>query len=241
MRAFCVTPEVAMTMKVMRWRSRVQVPPTVLMFTPSASQIAALPATIGTLTALASLTLQSNHLEVLPKAVSKLVNLVDLVVRSESLSRFHSPTTPPRNHRSPFAPPHPRLPVPQVDDNELGTFPGVLANCTALEWISATSNLLTGIPTVVLKLPSLTWLDARNNHIESVPKKMSTLTNLRSLTLELNPLSLAKPDVFRAMADAGSLSCLPVCLSVYLVGWLVGWGCGVGMRGWGVEWGGLGR
>ncbi|MFC1820860.1 leucine-rich repeat domain-containing protein, partial [Thermodesulfobacteriota bacterium] len=183
-----------------------------------------IPASIGDLTELQSLTISGNQLTgTIPPELGNLSNLTALWLDSNQLTG----TIPPElgnlanltvlwldsNQLTGTIPPElgnlSSLAVLELDSNQLtGTIPPELGNLTNLQYLRLDSNQLTGsIPPELGNLVNLLYLYLLNNQLTgSIPSELGLLTNLQRLNLPTNQLSGPIPPELGNLANLQHLS-----------------------------------
>jgi len=145
------------------------------------NHITKLPPWIGELRQLNHLILWANPLQALPRALTNLQRLRQLVI----LNPLNSQVAGLR-----FIAPLKNLEVLVLCDIELRTFPNWLLNLSNLEFLYLFGNRLKSVPSGIANLRKLKRLELNNNRLEDLPASLLGLTNLRELRLDNNLLPI---------------------------------------------------
>ncbi|MHA1192340.1 MAG: leucine-rich repeat domain-containing protein [Promethearchaeota archaeon] len=136
-----------------------------------------LPESIGNLSSLEVLILESNHLKTLPESIGNLSSLKRLDLRSNQL------TTLPESIGNLSS-----LKELWLENyNRLTTLPESIGKLTSLEELNLGNNRLSTLPESIGNLSSLKELSLKNNELTTLPVSLWRCKNLESLDLNNNP------------------------------------------------------
>jgi Carboxypeptidase regulatory-like domain/Leucine rich repeat len=141
-------------------------------------KLTALPADIGSLKQLQSISAQGNALANIPKEIGGLWHLKTLILSNNSLTTLPDELTQLDS-----------LTDLDVSNNQLGALPGGMENCNALEVLDAGYNQLTVIPEDLFYNNSLKAVIVRNNSIDSLPQSIGLQDGLNFFDAQYNSLS----------------------------------------------------
>ncbi len=147
----------------------------------------ALPASIGNLTALESLSIDGNELTTLPPTIGKLTRLEHLYAYSNKFRTLPEEIGELK-----------RLKNAVLWSNELETLPAGIGGLASLEELELQRNPLRGLPEEIGRLANLKELDLENCQLKVLPATMAGMAKLRSLKLEGNRFA-AIPEVLFAL------------------------------------------
>ncbi|MEM7531398.1 MAG: leucine-rich repeat domain-containing protein [Chloroflexota bacterium] len=143
-----------------------------------------LPADIGNLTNLTTLSLGYNQLGTLPPELWNLASLTHLYLSSIQLKTIPTEISNLKN-----------LTKLSLMENDISTLPDELWNLTALTNLYLSSNQLTIIPVDIGNLNNLNYLSLKENAIANLPDELWNLTSLIHLYLSSNQLNTIPTDV----------------------------------------------
>ncbi|MDM8526627.1 leucine-rich repeat domain-containing protein [Anaerolineales bacterium HSG24] len=142
------------------------------------NQLSQLPNEIGQLTNLTSLSLSYNQLSQLPNEIGQLTNLTDLSLRSNQLSQLPAEIVQLTN-----------LTSLDLRSNQLSQLPAEIVQLTNLTSLYLSDNQLSQLPAEIVQLTNLTSLYLSFNQLSQLPAEIVQLTNLTDLDLSYNQLS----------------------------------------------------
>jgi internalin A len=150
----------------------------------SYNQLTELPAELGQLKNLTTLSLSYNQLTELPAELGQLTNLTTLSLSSNQLTEL-----PPELGQLT------NLTILSLSYNQLTELPPELGQLTNLTTLSLSSNQLTELPPELGQLTNLTILSLSHNQLTGVPAELGQLTNLTILSLSGNQLTELPPEL----------------------------------------------
>ncbi|UOB19145.1 leucine-rich repeat domain-containing protein [Abyssalbus ytuae] len=136
-----------------------------------------LPAEIGQLTSLETLSLYSNQLTSIPAEIGQLTSLETLSLNNNQLTSIPAEIGQLTS-----------LGYLYLDYNQLTSIPAEIGQLTSLEYLSLGNNQLTSIPAEIGQLTSLETLSLYNNQLTSIPTEIGQLTKLKYFYLYENEL-----------------------------------------------------
>ncbi|UOB16910.1 leucine-rich repeat domain-containing protein [Abyssalbus ytuae] len=143
-----------------------------------------LPAEIGQLTSLVSLSLYNNQLTSIPAEIGQLTNLEFLDLGNNQLTNIPAEIGQLTS-----------LETLYLDNNQLTSIPAGIGQLTNLEYLFLYNNQLTSIPTEIGQLTKLKYFYLYENELTSIPAKIGQLTSLETLNLKNNPLTSIPSEV----------------------------------------------
>jgi Leucine-rich repeat (LRR) protein len=153
-----------------------------------------LPESIGQLTNLTSLNLNSNELTTLPESIGQLAKLKSLDLWNNPLTTLPESIGKLTNFKS-----------LNLSHNQLTMLPKWIGQLTNLTSLDLSYNHLTTLPEWIGQLTNLTSLDLRFNQLRMLPDSIGQLTNLKSLNLWNNQLTTL-PDSSNQLTNLTNLS-----------------------------------
>ena len=145
----------------------------------NSNQLTVIPDSIGQLTALTRLSLNSNQLTVIPESIGQLTALTELDLNGNQL------TVIPESIGQLTA-----LTELGLAANQLTVIPDSIGQLTALTNLSFAANQLTVIPDSIGQLTALTELYLNGNQLTVIPDSIGQLTALTELYLNINQLTV---------------------------------------------------
>ncbi len=139
------------------------------------NRLQTLPESIGELSRLTFLDVQSNQLKRLPEALGCLTNLTTLSIQKNYIEEL--PWTIGLCTS---------LVEFNADFNQLKALPEAIGHLKSLQRLSVHLNSLKSLPTTISSLTNLTDLDVHFNHLESIPQSLCFLPHLRRLDVSSN-------------------------------------------------------
>ncbi|UOB19143.1 leucine-rich repeat domain-containing protein [Abyssalbus ytuae] len=142
------------------------------------NQLTSIPAEIGQLTSLKGLYLGNNQLTSIPAGIGQLTNLEFLFLHNNQLTSIPAEIGQLTS-----------LVRLYLSNNQLTSIPAEIGQLTSLEYLYLSNNQLTSIPTEIGQLTSLEYLYLSNNQLTSIPAEIGQLINLTYLDIRNNPLT----------------------------------------------------
>lgn len=140
--------------------------------------IAELPAAIGALANLQTLSISDNQLSKLPQEVSELTSLKELYLADNQLTEVPKEITGLKN-----------LEVLDLSRNQISEVPPEITELGNLQWLALSGNQLKEFPAEIINLVNLQWLELRELQLTDLPGVINKLSCLQEFFLSGNKLS----------------------------------------------------
>ena len=144
----------------------------------NSNQIKEIPESIGSLTQLQQLFLRNNQIKEIPESIGSLIRLKFLYLNNNQIKEIPESIGSLTELRQLFLP-----------NNQIKKIPESIGSLIRLKFLYLNNNQIKEIPESIGSLTELRQLFLRNNQIKEIPESIGSLTHLEELSLNDNPLN----------------------------------------------------